>query len=693
MSARDLLIEIGTEELPPKALPGLSAAFEELLCKQLEDKALAFDNCQRFATPRRLGLLFHQLQEAQQDREKTRLGPAVKAAFNDAGEPTPAALGFARSCGVEVEALQRQEKDGVEKLSHTILEKGQPTTELIGDMVERALAQLPIPKRMRWGSSRTEFVRPVHWIVLLFGEQVIQSNILGVATSGETRGHRFHHNESISLTTAAEYEDKLETIGKVIPRFDKRKVLIRDQVLAEARANKATAVIDEMLLDEVTSLVEFPVALTGNFEPEFLEVPQEALILAMKSHQKCFYLVDDSEKLLPKFITVSNLESKDPAQVIQGNERVIRPRLADARFFYESDKQQSLESRYESLGSLVFQEKLGTVRDKCDRVARLSSSLAARLSVNDDYCSRAAHLSKCDLLTQMVGEFADLQGLMGYYYALHDGEPEEVAIAINEQYQPRFAGDDVPGSPTGAILAIADKLDSMIGLFGIGQPPTGSKDPFALRRSAIGILRIMIEKNLALDLKHCIADSLSAFKDVALADDVEEKVFEFLLERFRSWYLDEGISSEEFQAVHALRPSQPLDFHHRIQAVHHFNSLPEASALAAANKRVSNILDKQLSPGVTLAIDEGLFTDSAEKALFKALNNKEEEVAPFFHKGAYTEGLQSLASLKEVIDRFFDEVLVMAEEESVRTNRIALLHNLRNLFLHTADISHLHQSQ
>ncbi len=692
MPARDLLIEIGTEELPPRALTGLSSAFEESVCRQLKDSELAYDRCERFATPRRLALLIRGLDEAQQDREQTRFGPAVKAAFNQNGEATPAAQGFARSCGVEVSELQRQEKDGIEKLCFTVLNKGVATSELLADIVSHALGQLPIPKRMRWGSSRTEFVRPVHWVLLLFGNEVIAAEILGINTGNTSRGHRFHANTELLLNSPAEYESLLESQGKVIPRFDKRKELIRELVLAEAKRAKATAVIDEALLDEVTSLVEYPVALTGNFEADFLQVPPEALVLAMKSHQKCFNLIDDANNLLPKFVTISNIESTDPAQVIKGNERVIRPRLADARFFYETDRQISLESRYELLANLKFQDKLGTVQDKCERVGALCSKMATFVNANEDFCLRAARLSKCDLLTQMVGEFADLQGLMGYYYALNDGEEEEVAKAINEQYQPRFSGDQVPGTTTGSLLAIADKLDSMVGLFGIGQPPTGSKDPFALRRAAIGILRIMIETGLPLDLRNCIAESVATFGDLSLEKDVEDRVFDFLLERFRSWYLDEGISSEEFQAVHALKPSQPLDFHQRIQAVHHFNSLPEAAALAAANKRVANILNKEEAGASLVAIDEKLLQDEAEKALFVELERKELEVEPLFKDGQYTKGLQSLASLKNSVDRFFDEVLVMADDEKLRKNRLAFLHRLQSLFLHTADISHLHKS-
>ena len=688
----DLLIEIGTEELPPRALAGLAAAFEQSVCKQLQAAALAFVSSRRFATPRRLALLFAGVPEAQAEQHKTRLGPAVQAAFDDQGRPTQAAEGFARSCGVSVKQLQRSRHRGVEKLSYRLLRQGAATVELIPDMVNRALEQLPIPRRMRWGSSRVEFVRPVHWIVLLFGEQVIKASILGVASSNRTCGHRFHGEGPLTLPTATDYEAVLESRGSVIPCLDKRKQLIREQVTAAGLHAAATAVIDEALLDEVAALVEFPVALIGNFDPEYLQVPQEALMLAMKSHQKCFPLVDADHKLLPKFITVSNLVSRDPAQVVAGNERVIRPRLADARFFFETDRQHTLASRYQQLANLVFQEQLGSVQQKCERVAALAVALAAQTGADADHCARAARLSKCDLLTRMVGEFAELQGLIGQYYALHDGEPEAVARAINEQYQPRFAGDSVPASTTGAMVAIADKLDSIIGLFGIGQPPTGSKDPFALRRAAIGILRILIEKELPLDLRHCIELAAGHFKQVELAADTADKAFDFMLERLRTWYLETGIAAAEFQSVFALKPSCPLDFHRRIVAVHQFSALPEAAALAAANKRVANILCSQEDCAATTDIDESQFTDDAEVMLYDLLRQKEAEVVPLFDAGDYAGGLQALAVMRAAVDRFFDEVLVMAAEAALRRNRLALLHRLQALFLRTADISQLHNS-
>ena len=692
MNTRDLLIEIGTEELPPKALANLSAALELYLTEQLQALELSFGNVQRFASPRRLAVLIEGLDEAQEDQEKTRLGPAIPAAFDDTGAPTPAARGFAKSCGVEVDQLSRTKKNGVEKLSFSVNEKGRATQALVPTLIEAALSKLPIPKRMRWGSSRIEFVRPLHWAVVLFGEETIETDILGVRSGHCTRGHRFHNNQDLPLVQPSDYESVLKEQGRVIASFDKRRDLIREQVEQQARMHEAVAIIDEALLDEVTSLVEFPVALTGSFDEAFLAVPQEALILAMKSHQKCFHLADAEGRLLPKFVAISNLESKDPQQVITGNERVIRPRLADAQFFFDTDREKPLITRKDSLGSLVFQDRLGTVLHKCERVSQLSRQVAEHVYADPAHCMRAAELSKCDLLTSMVGEFADLQGLMGSYYAANDGEAPEVAQAIHEQYLPRFAGDDLPASETGAILAVADKLDTMVGLFGIGQPPTGSKDPFALRRSAIGILRILVEKPLELDLKWLIKASVESFPDDLLLADTGDKVFEFILERFRAWYLDEGISSEEFQSVFALRPSRPLDFHRRIQAVHAFAQMPEAQSLAAANKRVANILSKQASAAVPPALSESLLQESAEKTLYAAIIDKESEVAPYVKQGDYQKGLTLLAELKPAIDGFFDEVLVMAEDEAVRDNRLALLAKLQALFLNLADISHLTKS-
>jgi len=692
MSKKDFLVEIGTEELPPKALLKLSKSFQAGVVDGLKKESLNYTDVRAFATPRRLALLVSQLDEKQEDKQTDKFGPAVKAAFDAEGNPTPAASGFAKSCGVEVSDLGRADKDGVEKLSYSSTQTGKSTTQLLPSIIDTALAKLPIPKRMRWGASRNEFVRPVHWVVLLFGNEVVKTTILGVNSGMETMGHRFHYPEKIKISKPGDYESLLEDPGNVIVDFARRKEMIRSAIVAEGEKLNASTVVDEALLDEVTSLVEFPVALTGRFDELFLDVPSEALILAMKSHQKCFYLLDNDQKLLPYFVTVSNIRSTDPAQVIEGNERVIRPRLADAKFFYETDQHSSLESRLEQLKKVVFQEKLGTVYERSLRVANLAAFIAKDTGEDESQAQRAAMLSKCDLVSNMVGEFADLQGLMGSYYARNDGEPEPVAQAINEQYMPRYAGDELPSTPIGSILAVSDKLDSIVGLFAIDQPPTGSKDPFALRRSAIGVLRILVENEMDLDLMACIEASLQGFESIEIASDTAEKVFEFMLERFRSWYADEGISSSVFQSVMELKPRNPYDFNKRIQAVSSFTQLEEAAALAASNKRVSNLLDKVDSTSLTTDIDETLFDGEAEVLLFQRLKAKELNTTPLFDSGDYTAGLAELAQLKDCVDGFFDDVLVMCEDESVQKNRLALLQRLRAIFLRVADISYLHTS-
>lgn len=692
MSKQDFLVELGTEELPPKALLKLSKSFQAGVVEGLKKESLAHGAVQSFATPRRLAVLVSALDTKQADRLTEKFGPAVKAAFDTDGNPTRAAEGFAKSCGVTVADLSTAAKDGVEKLAYSSMLPGKSTNELLPAIVDAALAKLPIPKRMRWGASRYEFVRPVHWLVMLFGEEVIPSTIMGVESGADSFGHRFHHPDKIRISKPSDYESLLLEPGNVVADFAKRRELIRTAIIAEGVKLNANTVVDESLLDEVTGLVEYPVALTGKFEELFLQVPAEALILAMKSHQKCFYLLDNDENLLPYFVTVSNIRSNDPSQVIEGNERVIRPRLADAQFFYETDKQSSLESRLDQLKKVVFQEKLGTVYDRSLRVASLARFIAANTSEDEAQSERAAMLSKCDLVTNMVGEFADLQGLMGSYYAINDGEAEPVVKAINEQYMPRYAGDDIPSTAIGGILAIADKLDSIVGLFAIGQPPTGSKDPFALRRSAIGVLRIMVENRLDLDLMACIEESLKGFDSLGFDADTADRVFEFMLERFRSWYSDEGISSNVFQSVMEIKPRKPYDFAKRIQAVSNFAQLDESAALSAANKRVSNLLGKVDADSLSSEVNEALLIDSAEKVLFQQLREKELNTAPLFEAGDYTSGLAELAQLKEAVDVFFDDVLVMCDDKAVQINRLALLQRLRDIFLKVADISYLHTS-
>jgi glycyl-tRNA synthetase beta chain len=692
MLKQDFLVELGTEELPPKALLKLSKSFQAGVIEGLKKESLAHGEVKSFATPRRLAVLVCALDEKQADRLTQKFGPAVKAAFDTHGNPTRAADGFAKSCGVLVADLGRAPKDGVEKLSFSSTLPGKSTNELLPAIVDGALAKLPIPKRMRWGASRDEFVRPVHWLVMLFGEEVVPSTIMGVESGADSFGHRFHHPDKIRIGKPIEYEALMLEPGNVVADFAKRRELIRKAILTEGEKLNANTVVDESLLDEVTGLVEYPVALTGQFDELFLQVPSEALILAMKSHQKCFYLLNTNQELLPYFVTVSNIRSNDPSQVIKGNERVIRPRLADAKFFYETDKQKPLEDRLDQLKKVVFQEKLGTVYDRSLRVANLAKFIAAETGENEAQSERAAMLSKCDLVTNMVGEFADLQGLMGSYYAANDGEPEPVVTAISEQYMPKYAGDDLPSTPLGSLLAVADKLDSIVGLFAIGQPPTGSKDPFALRRSAIGVLRIMVENQLDLDLLACIEASLGEFGSLETDPKTAEKVFDFMLERFRSWYSDEGIPSNVFQSVMEIKPRKPHDFAKRIQAVSRFVQLAESAALAAANKRVSNLLVKVDAASLETEVSEALLIDDAEKILFQQLRDKELRTAPLFNSGNYTSGLAELAQLKDSVDGFFDNVLVMCDDKSVQNNRIALLQRLRNIFLKVADISFLHTS-
>jgi glycyl-tRNA synthetase beta chain len=691
MSENDLLVEIGTEELPPKALRSLGLALKSGIESGLQAEGLGFTSLTWFATPRRLAVLVDNLATATPDKDIEKYGPAVKAAFDAEGRPTPAALGFARSCNVQVDELEQGDKDGTAKLLYRAFERGQPAENLIPDIVSSALNKLPIPKRMRWGSSREEFVRPVHWIVMLFGDRTIEATILGKQAGRTTFGHRFHHPEAIEIASPAYYAEQLQSVGYVIPAFDARKDKIRQLVQGEAEKLGANINIEEALLDEVASLVEWPVALTGQFDEHFLAVPAEALVSSLTAHQKCFHLTNDQGELLPNFIAISNLVSKDPSQVIEGNERVIRPRLADADFFFQTDKKETLASRQERLKQIVFQQKLGTVFEKSRRVAALAGYIAGQLGAQTVLCERAAMLAKCDLVTNMVGEFADLQGIMGRYYALHDGEDPEVAAALDEQYMPRHAGDTLPETLTGNVLSLAEKIDTVVGLFAIGQPPTGSKDPFALRRAAIGILRILVEKRLDLNLQLTINEALKALSFVDPDPNVGDQVFEFFLDRFRYWYQEKGISAEVYQSVLALRPGKPLDFDSRVLAVDHFSRLNEARALASANKRVANILADIDGNLDDYSLNESLFREPEEVQLARLVSEKERDVAPLFEDRKYQEGLGKLASLKEPVDSFFDKVLVMDDDTELRNNRIALLIRLRALFLQVADISYLHQ--
>jgi len=685
---RDLLIEIGAEELPPKALSALSLAFEQGIQSGLEKAGLHGNNLRRFATPRRLAVLVENVPIRQPDRHLERRGPAVSAAFGPDGTPTKAAEGFARSCGVAVADLQRQETDKGAWLVQVSLEPGALTADLIPGIVINALAGLPIPKRMRWGDRDDEFVRPVHWAVLLFGDEVIPATILGVQTGRITHGHRFHCPQPIPLNAPADYPRQLAETGKVIADFSERRDVVRAQVEAAATALGGVAVIRAELLDEVTALVEWPVALSGHFERRFLDVPAEALISTMQDHQRYFPVVDGHGRLLPHFITITNLVSRDPGQVRAGNERVIRPRFSDAEFFWTLDRKQPLAARQESLKHVVFQQRLGTVADKSDRVAALARFIADQSHGQPDWAERAARLAKCDLMTQMVQEFPELQGIMGRYCAQHDRETLEVAQALEEQYLPRFAGDRLPATATGRTLALADRLDTLLGIFAIGQPPTGTKDPFALRRAALGVVRILIEGELNLDLIEMLERAAAGFDAAIRAENVIENVFEFLLDRLRSYYLDQGVRPDAFDAVLECRPTRPLDFDRRVRAVSAFRDLPEAASLAAANKRIRNIL-KKMATVLPFAVRPDLLIEEAEQALAGRLVELSSEAIPLMEAGLYGEALNRLAGLREPVDAFFDQVLVMAEDTAVRDNRIALLNELGSLFLRVADFSRL----
>lgn len=686
MATQDFLVEIGTEELPPKALKKLSLAFSQGVLNGLKEAGLQHGESKPFASPRRLALSIKGLDTEQAEKSVEKRGPSKKAAFDDAGQPTRALLGFTGSLGIEPSQLEEMETPKGTWLIYRSVEPGKATKDLLSNIVAQSLAQLPIPKRMRWGAQRVEFVRPVQWVVLLFGNEVVETEILGIPAGRTTRGHRFHSEGELNITDSNAYEQLLLEQGRVIADYEARKDRIRAAVTQAGIEAGGQAVIDEDLLDEVTALNEWPVPLTGRFDEDFLKVPAEALVSSMKEHQKYFHVVDKNGKLLPNFITLSNIESKDPAQVIQGNERVIRPRLADAAFFFETDQKTTLEAKREPLKNIVFQAKLGTIYDKTERVAQLASKIAAAIGSDPNMAKRAGELAKSDLVSEMVLEFTDLQGIMGTHYARHDGEAEDVALALDEQYMPKYAGGPLPSTLTGCAVSIAEKLDSLVGLFGINQPPTGTKDPFALRRASLGILRIMVEKQLDLDLKELITWAKEAHQNLENAQ-LETQLLDYLLDRFRAWYEDEGISAEIFLAVNARRPTRPLDFDRRIKAVASFYELDAAKALSAANKRVSNILAKAEANSLSEKVDSSLLQEDAERALASALESQSAKVIPLFEAGDYNQALDSLAGLQETVDQFFDKVMVMTDDEAVRQNRLSLLSQLRGLFLRVADVS------
>ncbi|MCL7767540.1 glycine--tRNA ligase subunit beta [Pasteurella multocida] len=686
MTTQNFLAEIGTEELPPKALKKLATAFAENVEQELNQAGLAFDNVEWFAAPRRLAVKVLGLATSQPSKQIEKRGPAVSAAFDAEGKPTKAAEGWARGCGISVEQAERVATDKGEWLVHRATIEGQPTKNLLKDMVANALAKLPIPKPMRWADKTVQFIRPVHTVTMLLGDELIEGEILGVESARTLRGHRFLDEREFQISHADQYPTLLKEKGSVVADFNERKALILAKSQEKATALGGVADIEDDLLDEVTSLVEYPNVLAAKFEERFLAVPAEALVYTMKGDQKYFPIYDKDGKLLPHFIFVSNINPDDPSKIIEGNEKVVRPRLTDAEFFFKTDLKQRLEDQLPRLETVLFQQQLGTLRDKTARIEQLAGEIAKQIGADEAKAKRAGLLSKCDLMTNMVFEFTDTQGVMGMHYARHDGEDEEVAVALNEQYMPRFAGDELPKSLVASAVALADKFDTLTGIFGIGQQPKGSADPFALRRAALGALRIIVEKNLPLDLAEIVKKSSALFGDKLTNANVVEDVVEFMLGRFRAWYQDEGIAVDVIQAVLARRPTKPSDFDARVRAVSHFRALEAAEALAAANKRVSNILAK-VEGELPANIDTTLCAEAAEKVLAEQVIALQAELAPLFAKGEYQVALDRLAALREPVDTFFDNVMVNAENPQLRQNRLAILNNLRNLFLQVADIS------
>ncbi|NTS76151.1 glycine--tRNA ligase subunit beta [Catenovulum sp. SM1970] len=685
MMAENLLIEIGTEELPPKALRSLATAFAENVEAELKIADLAFDAVNWLASPRRLAVKVTALAAQQADKIVEKRGPAVQAAFDADGNPTKAAMGWARGCGIDVADAERLETDKGAWLLHKAEVKGKTVAELVPEIAAKALAKLPIPKPMRWGASDTQFIRPVHTATILYGATSIDAELLGVKTGLELQGHRFHHKGSVAIANADEYEAVLKE-AKVIADFNARKEAIKTQAQAKASELGGVADFDEELLDEVTALVEWPVVLVASFEEEFLAVPDEALIYTMKGDQKYFPVLDKNGALINKFIFVSNIESKDPAQVIAGNEKVVRPRLKDAEFFFETDKKKTLESRLESLKTVLFQKQLGTLFEKSERISELAGFIASKIGADEANAKRAGLLSKTDLMTEMVMEFTGTQGAMGMHYARLDGEQEDVAVAQNEQYMPRFAGDALPAGLVSCAVALADKFDTLAGIMGIGMLPKGASDPFALRRAAIGALRIIVERELNLDFAEITAKAIELFGDKLTNDNVQADVTDFIFARFRAWYQDQGFEVELIQSVLEQRPTEPLDFDQRVKAVAEFKKLDAAEALAAANKRVGNILAK-FDGELASEVNTDLLVEADEKALAQAVADLSTKLAPVFAERQYGQALAELATLRTTVDSFFDNVMVMSDDEAIKQNRLVLLSQLRGLFLKIADIS------
>tara|TARA_B100001113_G_scaffold122136_1_gene99719 strand:+ start:351 stop:2429 length:2079 start_codon:yes stop_codon:yes gene_type:complete len=686
------LVELGTEELPPKALKSLGEAFATQFEAALTQADLSFDSVSWFAAPRRLAVYVSGLAEGQADKVVEKRGPAVSAAFDADGNPTKAAQGWARGNGIDVADAERLVTDKGEWLLHKAYVPGQSVAELLEGLINQAVSKLPIPKPMRWGNYNTQFIRPVHTLCVLYGSEVVNVSVLGLTSGRVVQGHRFHGEGRFELDHADNYASALEQ-QYVLADFEARKDKVRQQLEDAAQSLSLKPDYNEDLLEEIASLVEWPVVLQAGFDEAFLAVPKEALIYTMKDDQKYVPLLDSDGALSNIFLFVTNIESRDASQVISGNEKVIRPRLADAEFFFNSDKKTTLESRLESLETVLFQKQLGTLKEKSERISALSAFIASQIDANETQAARAGLLAKTDLMSNMVMEFPDVQGVMGKYYALNDGEDAPVAEALYEQYMPRFAGDALPSSGVSASVALADKLDTLVGIFGIGQLPKGDKDPFALRRAAIGVLRIVTELSLPLDLETLVSKAIDVYGDKLTNAETQSQVVDFVLGRFTALLQDQAIAIDVIQAVAARRPTKPADYLARVHAVDKFRALEEAEALAAANKRVANILAKQnVEVTDTVNIDESLLAEEAEKALYVELKAAQKEVDIAVPSQDYTRILTALATLRNVIDNFFDNVMVMADDEAVKNNRLALLSLLRQLFLTTADISILAKS-
>ena len=695
-STRDLLIEIGTEELPPKALLSLVFAFRESMQRQLDSSEIGSGPIERYAAPRRLALLVRRVEAKQNDKQLVRRGPSVTASFDKEGKPTKAALGFARSCGTEVDSLEREMTKKGEWLCFRAFDPGKATAGLIPSLVEQALSELPIPKRMRWGEGEAEFVRPVHWACVVFGERSVAGKVLDVQLSNKTRGHRFHHPEEILVERADSYAEQLENVGKVLASFEERRATIAKLVESITESEGLVAQIDSGLLDEVTALVEWPVVLLGRFDEAFLAVPPEVLTETMQQHQKYFPVRDPSGSLVARFVVVANIESRDPDLVRQGNERVIRPRFSDAKFFWEQDLKRPFLEFFPRLEEIVYQERLGSIADKCRRVEKLAALFAERLNIDDHEISIAAKLSKCDLVSAMVGEFPSLQGTMGRYYASRSGASDTVCRALEEQYWPRFAGDRIPSEPCGQLLGVADRLDTLAGVFGVGLRPTGTKDPYGLRRASISVVRILIEAGLPLDLLDAAELAEAGFPRGMIEPGISQEVFEYVVDRLSGYYQEQGIGADSVSAALATGETKPLVLHRRIIAVNQFRALPEAGSLAAANKRISNLLSKAGDlADVTNdfdrsnAVDVERFETQEEHELWTKMSELEDEIRPLLDRSDFEQVLERLAKVREPVDRFFDNVMVNVEEEEIKKNRIVMLGRLMAMFLRVADISKL----